>query len=93
MMTQEQKPTVGRIVHYIAFGTPGREYPAGVHRAAVITQVEDFIDPGCRVGLCILNPTGMFFNQSVRFDESGTTPGTWHWPERQEPEKEYQKNP
>jgi hypothetical protein len=84
------KPTVGRIVHYQAFGTPGGEYPS-VARAAVVTAVSE-LEPlsatlltdekGYRVGLCILNPTGIFFNPEVRFDADGK-PGTWRWPPRE----------
>jgi len=71
-------PTVGRIVHYIAFGTPGGEYAAGAHRAAIITEVT----PDCiRVSLAVFNPTGIHFRNEVTHDE-GQTPGTWHWPER-----------
>jgi hypothetical protein len=73
----EEIPTVGRIVHYVAYGTPGGEFAAGAHRAAIITAV-DGIDT---VGLCVLNPTGMFFNLVVPHDGAGG-PGTWHWPER-----------
>lgn len=64
-------PTVGRMVYYKAYGTPGGEYPS-VDRAAVITQVHS----DTRVGLCILNPTGMFFNVSVF---QGPNPGQWDW--------------
>lgn len=74
------KPTIGRIVHYVAYGTPGGEYPAGVHRAAVVTAVgpETF-----KVDLAILNPTGLFFTRGVMMDEDPMMPGTWHWPERE----------
>ena len=75
------KPTapVGRMVHYVAFGTPGGEYEAGAHRAAVITEV---VATNTEVvGLCVLNPTGLFFRHDVPFDEHARTPGTWHWPE------------
>lgn len=83
------KPSVGRVVHYQAFGTPGGEYKP-VPRAAIVTEV--FSDT-C-VSLCILNPTGMFFATSLTLDE-GTLEsevdgsahrvlkykgGTWHWP-------------
>lgn len=87
---QVDRPSVGRIVHYVAYGTPGGEYPAGKHRAALITEINDteiaagavFPHDGAgRVGLCILNPTGMFFTQGVPYDAAGA-PGTWHWPER-----------
>lgn len=69
------KPTVGRIVHYQAFGTPGGEYPS-VPRAAVVTQVAD---DGETVGLAILNPTGMFFNPVVKYADP-PKPGCWSWP-------------
>jgi hypothetical protein len=75
----ENMPTVGRIVHYVAYGTPGGEFPAGICRAAIITEVgAGWIDG--EVGLAILNPTGLFFNERVPFDVNAA-PGTWHWPE------------
>ena len=89
----EQKPSVGRIVHYVAYGTPGGEFPAGVCRAAIITEVYSGPDgtkppqgvtvqldpkqPGVclSVGLCVLNPTGQFFNRGVPYHDGGETPG------------------
>lgn len=92
------KPSVGRVVHYVAYGTPGGEYPAGICRAAIVTEVYD--GPGnvigahsltvqpdgsiSDVGLCVLNPTGQFFNRAVPCDNETKRPGTWHWPERVE---------
>lgn len=73
------KPSVGRIVHYVAYGTPGGEFPAGICRAAIITEVS--LTRPQIVGLCVLNPTGQFFNREIGYDE-GNAPGTWHWPER-----------
>ncbi|EFC78882.1 hypothetical protein [Parafrankia sp. EUN1f] len=73
-----QAPSVGQIVHYVSFGTPGGEYPS-VCRAAVITEVKE---NGDCVGLAVLNPTGMFFNQHICQDEDSRAGGTWHWPER-----------
>lgn len=95
----QQKPTVGRIVHYVAYGSPGGEFPAGACRAAIITQVKTFpLESGdvVEVGLCVLNPTGQYFNLGVPYAdaaddikthggenvEQANTPGTWHWPER-----------
>lgn len=69
-------PTVGRIVHYQSFGTPKGEY-SSLARAAIVTQVND----DGTVGLCILNPTGMFFTPSVRHAEP-PEPGCWSWPPR-----------
>jgi hypothetical protein len=80
-------PSVGRIVHYVAYGTPGGEFPAGVCRAAVVTEVAGFgekmraPDAPVTIGICVVNPTGLFFNRDILHDE-GKKPGTWHWPER-----------
>ena len=83
------KPSVGRIVHYVSYGTPGDEYGKEC-RAAIVTEVN-----GDFAGLCVLNPTGQFFNRSIPHDEGlaeGPGPslcegktfdgGTWHWPAR-----------
>jgi hypothetical protein len=70
-------PSVGRMVHYIAYGTPGGEFPAGVPRAATITEVDMPGHPYSSVGLCVMNPTGLFFNRSVPYGEG---PGCWCWP-------------
>ena len=72
-------PTVGRIVHYVAFGTPGGEYKPE-HRAAIVTDVWP---DRTEIGLCVLNPSGIFFNKAER-DESALLGGTWHQPERTE---------
>lgn len=72
-------PSVGRIVHYVAYGTPKGEFPSNVCRAAVISQVGE--NGNC--GVVVLNPTGLFFNVSIPHDED-KAPGSWHWPERVE---------
>lgn len=89
-----QTPSIGRVVHYVAYGTPGGEYRAGAHRAAVVTDVtptgasdgtltvREIQQREMSVSICILNPTGMFFAQNVPYDEHGMQPGSWHWPER-----------
>lgn len=72
--------TVGRMVHYVAYGTPGGEYAAGAHRAAIVAEVKN---PS--VGECVLmviNPTGAHWN-TAKFKDSGyNEPGTWHWIEK-----------
>lgn len=72
------KPTVGRIVHYISYGTPGGEYTSEC-RAAVVTAIRE--DPEY-VDVAVLNPTGLFFDRSLEHDEDDKAGGTWHWPER-----------
>jgi hypothetical protein len=95
------KPSIGRIVHYVSYGTPGGEYGKEC-RAAIVTEVTETEvnernpagDGVFReaVGLCVLNPTGLFLNrgvlrhEGVPFDdehpELAYPGGTWHWPER-----------
>lgn len=76
-----QIPSVGRMVHYVAYGTPGGEYPAGAHRAAIITDVHNPGEPTSVLSICVFNPTGLFFDVGIYHDPTGTQPGTWHWPE------------
>lgn len=70
-------PSVGRIVHYVSFGTPGGKYGSEC-RAAIVTEVYD----ENTVGLAVLNPTGMFFNNLIDYSEEESKGGTWHWPEQ-----------
>lgn len=77
----DQAPSVGRIVHYVSQGSPVREDGTQAYtsecRAAVITEADAHT-----VGLCVLNPTGQFFNRGVEQDEGDKAGGSWHWPER-----------
>ena len=74
---ETQKPSVGRIVHYQAYGPPGGEYKS-VPRAAIITAV---YDAASVIDLCAITPTGFFFNQKCLYDADGKG-GTWRWPPR-----------
>lgn len=74
------RPSVGRIVHYVSYGTPG-EY-AGECHAAVVTRADGV--PPDRVALCVMSPSGLFFSEAAEHDEDGRSSGTWHWPERVE---------
>jgi hypothetical protein len=67
-------PSVGRIVHYVSYGTPGGEYKSEC-RAAIVTELTDDPDHPDQVGLAVFNPTGQFFNRAVQYDEGGQTPG------------------
>jgi hypothetical protein len=81
----EQQPSVGRIVHYVSEGSPvlpdGTQKYASACRAAVVTAVDTDAD-GEFVDLCVLNPSGMFFDRGAVADEDGKAGGSWHWPER-----------
>jgi hypothetical protein len=72
----KQVPSVGRMVHYVSYAFADGEIPE--HRAAIITEAWGSFE---KVRLCVMSPTGMFFNQDVEHDEDGAQ-GTWHWPER-----------
>jgi hypothetical protein len=72
------KPTVGRVVHYVSYGTPRGEFTSTC-RAAIVAGVNG----DGTLDLAVLNPTGMFFNQSVWAGRSEVQDGTWHWPERE----------
>ncbi|WP_053207938.1 hypothetical protein [Jiangella muralis] len=78
------RPSVGRAVHYVSYGTPGGEYRSQC-RAAVITETGD---DDTVVGLAVINPTGMFFQPLAsggcrQEEDTDQHPGgTWHWPER-----------
>lgn len=75
-MAEPQVPSIARIVHYQAHGSPNGEHKSEP-RAAIITQVHG---PAC-VGLAVITPTGFFFNASCSYDPDGG-PGTWRWPTR-----------
>lgn len=70
--------TVGRMVHYVAYGTPGSEYAAGAHRAAIVAEVKDVVSGVCI--LMVINPTGVHWNTASYSVEA--KPGTWHWIEK-----------
>jgi hypothetical protein len=79
-------PSVGRVVHYVSYGTPGGEFPKAC-RAADVTEVPENMDSRSVVGLMVKNPTGLFFhslaNGGCAYDGSEDPKGgTWHWPER-----------
>lgn len=79
-MPRKETPKVGDVVYYAAYGSADGTFPAGEERAAIVTQVhergEDQHYPD--LGLCVLNPTGMYFNLSIPYSEYYGTGGTWH---------------
>lgn len=85
------KPTIGEIVHYVSYGTPGGEFTSQC-RAAIVTEVtaldgDDAAqaeienwdeDQRCRASLAVLNPTGLFFDTGLFQSEIARPGGTWH---------------
>jgi len=81
------KPSVGGIVHYVSYGTPGGEYGREC-RAAVVTELSPNLAGGTEtdhttVRLFVMNPAGIFHDICPQ-DEIAKAGGTWHWPEREE---------
>ena len=74
-MSTEQKPSIGRIVHYQRYGSPGGEHKAEPS-PAIITQIHD--DGDCQ--LFVMNPNGVYFNKTPYSTEQ--KPGHWSWPPR-----------
>lgn len=66
-------PSIGRIVHYQKYGTPGGEHKAEPS-PAVITKV--LADNKC--SLFVMNPNGCYFNETPYAEVP--TPGHWTWP-------------
>ncbi|MFM9656839.1 hypothetical protein [Streptomyces scabiei] len=84
-MSEQQIPSVGRLVHYVSEATG-----EAVCRAALITEVGDWPpgtdDAGRRniavpVSLTVFLPDTQFCDRSMQ-SEIGREGGTWHWPER-----------
>ena len=72
------KPSVGRVVHYVSYGTPGGEYKSEC-RAAVVTEALGVLtvpDGAECVSLCVLNPTGQFFDRHIPYHDGAETPGS-----------------
>lgn len=91
-MAENQKPTVGRIVHYtlseqdagnielrrIESKLLGNQVKAGDEVAAIIVAVWSETCVNLR---CFLDGEDTFWGLS-RSPSSGPVPGAWHWPER-----------
>lgn len=84
-----QKPSVGRMVHYVPHGTPVRPdgtqaYPSTVCRSATITEV---VEESMTVGLVVTNPTGLFFYPisagGCQYDDGAETAGRPDCPDRE----------
>lgn len=87
-MSQQQPPSIGRIVHYTNLGDADGKYPpstqaaliTAVHEAPAGTPVES-APSGLIVDLHIFYRTGQFDMQAVPFSETPKR-GHWNWPPR-----------
>lgn len=71
------KPSIGRIVHYVSMGHSLGTY-ASTCRAAIVTDVKD----DKTVTVAVFSGKSLSFNEGVTLDD-GKAGGTWHWPERE----------
>lgn len=71
-----QTPSIGRVVHYQRYGTPGGEHKAEPS-PAIITRVID-TEEGI-VDAVVFNPTGQYFSQHLKYSAE-PKPGHWNWP-------------
>lgn len=72
------KPTIGRIVMYQRYGSPGGEHKAEPS-PAIISQVTNPETQECQ--LFVINPNGLYFN-TTPYSET-PKPGHWSWPVRE----------
>lgn len=70
------RPSIGRIVHFVNAGHSLGTY-SSTCRAAVVTDLKDDVT----VTLAVFHPRGQAFYDGITYDE-GKAGGTWHWPER-----------
>lgn len=72
------KPTIGRIVHFIAPASEG-----GLTYAAIVTEV-GADGAGDKIGLCTFGPGSLYFHHAVPEIGPGQY-GGWRWPPREPP--------
>jgi len=71
------KPTIGRVVHYQRYGSPGGEHKPEPS-PAIITQIISEETGECQ--LFVMNPNGLYFNSTPYSEDP--KPGHWNWPPR-----------
>ncbi|WP_280420645.1 hypothetical protein [Nocardia carnea] len=79
------KPSVGRIVHFQTYGTPGGEHQPET-LAAIVTKVKncdpELGKPDCpHATLHVFYPNGTSDKADVPYSED-PKPGHWSWPPR-----------
>ncbi len=76
-MYHVEKPTVGRIVHYVSDNIRGHD---DGHRAAIV--IEAFGSMVADLDVFALVGMPNFKAASVTYDPTGQRSNSWHWPER-----------
>lgn len=71
----EKKASIGRVVNYMKYGTPGGEHKPEAS-PAIITKVLNEDTQECQ--LFVMNPNGVYFNATPYSKEPKG--GSWSWP-------------
>lgn len=71
------KPSIGRIVHYQRYGSPGGEHLPEPSPAVIVKVLDEKTE---RCQLFVMNPNGLYFNDTPYSEEP--KPGHWSWPPR-----------
>jgi hypothetical protein len=72
---EPRRPRVGDVVLYTSRGSADGAFKP-MPRAAIVTDVREFAPH--LVDLCVLNPTGIFFDQAVEYAPA-SEPGRWSY--------------
>ncbi len=75
-MSIEQKPSVGRVVHYVSTASTQHK-----HLCAHVCDVPDASE-SVNLRVFSLDGESAWGRTNVPHDEERKAPGTWHWPER-----------
>lgn len=71
--------SIGTMVHYVSYGTPGGEYTSQCRAAVLSTKpLKAPASAQYVADLVILNPTGLFFNGGALHSVERRG-GTWHY--------------
>lgn len=71
------KPTVGRVVHWVAAGhSLGANTSTSTCRAAIVTEVTD----DTTISAAVFTTRGTLFYTDLTYDANNAG-ATWHWPE------------
>lgn len=76
-------PSVGKIVHYVSYGTPGGEFLSEC-MGALVTDVSNSGTNRQEIGLAVFYPNGLSFKERVPYNDGVSKGGAWHWPLRVE---------
>ena len=75
MASNTQRPSIGRVIHFVSAGHSLGTY-SSTCRAAIVTDVKN----DTTLGAAVFSAKGVWFHDELTYDEEKAG-GTWHWPE------------